>query len=96
MSFRETMEEIDRQKRSEDAELEAREARAMYRRVFGTPEGTKVLTSMLIDLGLFRETTTPEQAALKNYATDLVMSKIGIKSAGQALRTVEFWLEIGK
>lgn len=44
----------------------------MFRRVFSTEEGKVVFTAMLEDLRFFSQTTSPEEEALKNYATYLL------------------------
>ena len=53
-------------------EIQIREIQQMHRRVFGTEEGRQVLTMLLEDLYYFDVATTPEQVALKNYATSIL------------------------
>lgn len=55
-----------------------REARALMRRVFGTTEGRIALALILEDLKYFDEATTDAQKALRNYATFLLMERMGI------------------
>lgn len=43
-----------------------------YQATFSTPHGRRVLAHMLFDLGFFAQATTPEEAALRNYATTLL------------------------
>ena len=51
---------------------------AHYRTVFSSPHGRAVLTHMLYDLGVFQEITDgPEDVALKNYGTRLLMILAG-------------------
>jgi len=54
---------------------------ALYRRVFATHDGRKVLLSILSDLGLFSSITGPEQQALHNYAVYLLRHRLGYQSA---------------
>lgn len=53
----------------QDPAAQEREIQAMHRRVFGTDEGKIVLTMLLEGLYYFDVTATPEQVALKNFAT---------------------------
>lgn len=43
-----------------------------YRNIFSTPHGKEVLVHMLFDLGMFEEVSTPEDMALRNYASRLL------------------------
>ena len=63
------------EKKTEEEQI--REIQQMHRRVFGTDEGRQVLTMLLEDLYYFDVAITPEQAALKNYATS-ILRKFGV------------------
>jgi hypothetical protein len=54
------------------------EIQAMFRRVFYTKEGAIVLSAILQDLGWNTKTTSPEAGALKNFATHLLQSRLGV------------------
>lgn len=43
-----------------------------YRETFSRPAGRRVFAHMVRELGLFERSASPEEAALRNYATDLV------------------------
>lgn len=57
---------------------QVREARALMRRVFGDTEGRIALALILEDLKFFGEAATDAQKALRNYATFLLMDRMGI------------------
>ena len=48
-----------------------------YRALFTSPEGKKVLTWMLTDMGFFDQVTTPEAVTLRNYAVRL-LEQVGV------------------
>jgi hypothetical protein len=73
-----------------------RELRYVYRKVFGTPEGKKVLFSILQDCRFLSEAATNEEVALRNYATTLVRDRIGIKDAQGMMSLVDTMIERGK
>jgi hypothetical protein len=67
------------------------EIRRQFRAVFDSQEGTFVLAAILDDLGFWREATTPEAMALKNYATVLMKDRLGARdlySVTQAVLSV--------
>lgn len=53
------------------------QAQLVYRSVFSSAEGRKVLGMLLIDLGFFDEADTPEQVALRNFAKRL-LNRLGL------------------
>lgn len=57
---------------------QVREARALMRRVFGSTEGRIALALILEDLKYFDEAATDSEKALRNYATFLLMERMGI------------------
>jgi hypothetical protein len=56
-----------------------RALQSMTRAVYSTPEGALVLTALLQDLYFNRQAETPEQAALKNFATHYLVNRLGVK-----------------
>ncbi len=48
-------------------------------KVFSTPEGALVLSSILESLYWNREAETPDQVALRNYATYFVREHLGVR-----------------
>lgn len=72
------------------------EARAMVRRVFSTPEGKKVFTGLMFDLGLFREATDPDSVAKRNFATFYLRERIGLFKAQDAASAIELMIALGK
>jgi len=71
------------------------ELRRLYRQVFGTEHGKKVLFSILQDLGFLSE-TEGDRAALRNYATFLIRDRIGVNDARGFMAVVEAMLSSGK
>ena len=59
-----------------DAPEAEKEVKRLFSRVLGTDEGKIVLTMILEDLYYFDVAATPEQVALKNYAT-MLLRKLG-------------------
>lgn len=51
---------------------EYNEVRSLYRKVFGTKDGKKVLAYILTDLGFGNEIKSEEQSVLNNYAIRLL------------------------
>lgn len=60
------------------AQEQIREARALLRRVFSTTDGRIALALILEDLKYFDEAQTEAHKALRNYATFLLMDRMGI------------------
>lgn len=81
--------------RKEIAESEER-LRRMYRDVFGTETGKKVLFSILEDLGFFTEATSPDRVALRNFGTFLVRKRIGLDDATGMHELIRTMLTYGK
>lgn len=73
-----------------------REARALVRRVFSTPDGIKVLTALLLDLGFFSQATDPESVARRNFAVFYLRERLGFTQAQDAASVVELMLKLGK
>lgn len=73
-----------------------RELRAMYRSVFSSPAGKRVLYSILSDLGLLAESTNQGEVALRNYAVFLVRDRLGIKDASGLVAMIDTMLVSGK
>lgn len=59
-------------------EERVKEMRLITRRVYGTEEGALVLTALLHALYFTREATTPQEVALKNFATFYLEDALGI------------------
>lgn len=76
-------------------ERQERELRRLYRTVFGTEAGKKVLFSILQDLGFLAE-TEGDRTALRNYATFLVRERIGVNDARGFMSIVETLLSSGQ
>jgi len=77
------------------AERQERELRALYRDVFSTAPGKKVLFSILQDLGFLAE-TDGERSILRNYASFLIRERIGVNDARGFMSIVETLLSSGK
>ena len=76
-------------------ERQERELRMLYRSVFGSESGKKVLFSILQDLGFLSE-TEGDRTALRNYATFLIRERIGLNDARGFMSIVETLLSSGK
>jgi hypothetical protein len=59
------------------AELDSA-VKGLFSRVFGTPDGALALAVILDDLYWNKQTETPGQMELRNYATVLVNDRIGL------------------
>ena len=79
-----------------EPQMQSQEARALVRRVYSSPDGKKVLTALLLDLGLFEQSTDPEKVALRNFATFYLKERIGFKKAQDAVLVIELMLALGK
>jgi hypothetical protein len=89
------MTEIETKRRQEEAEQERR-LRQLYREVFGTVAGQKVLFSILEDLGFFAEATAPDRVAIRNYGTFLIRKRIGLDDAEGVSQLIRTMLTHGK
>lgn len=74
----------------------ARELRWLYRQVFGTEAGKKVLYSILSDLGYHTTAEQPERVALRNYASFLIRERIGLNDAAGMVAIIDTLLEHAK
>lgn len=72
-----------------EAELSHRSIQQLYKRVFGTPEGKKVLFSILSDLKFMSETVSDADTALRNYAIFLIRERIGFNDAQGLVSLIE-------
>lgn len=72
------------------------QARAMVRRVYSTPEGKKVLSGLLLDLGLFGQGTDAESVALRNFAVFYIKERLGFRNAEDMNQLTELILSLGK
>lgn len=80
-------------RKSEEEEIHLRQ---MYRDVFSTDTGSKVLFSILSDLGLFTEAKDIDRVALRNYATFLIRQRIGLNDASGMMAVLKAILAKGK
>ena len=79
------------------AEQAATAARERFRRFYDSDEGRKILYAILVaDLGIFREATTQEEVALKNYACYFVREHLGLMEAHDGVAMVGEILKHGK
>ncbi len=79
-----------------DKDKEKEEARAMVRRVYSTPDGKRVLTALLLDLGYFGQAESPGDVALRNFAAFYLKERVGFTKATDAVSVVELMLTLGK
>jgi hypothetical protein len=57
----------------------------MTRRVYSSPEGAQVLSALLQDLFWTTAAMTPDQVALKNFATLYLTKRLGINLGHNAI-----------
>jgi hypothetical protein len=82
MSENEYRDQVEKTKA--EKEQARREVRDLYRRVYNTPIGKKVLCHMLVELGFFNTSPASEGAvALQNYGKR-ILNHMGIWDASQA------------
>ena len=89
------MTEIEK-KRKQEEDAQERRIRQLYREVFGTVAGQKVLFSILEDLGWFNAAEAPERVALRNYGTFLIRKRIGLDDAEGMSQLIRTMLTHGK
>lgn len=87
------MSEIDKRKVEEE---QRKRLRQIYREVFNTEPGRKVLFSILEDLGFLSEAVSPDRVALRNYGTFLVRERIGLNDAAGMSNLIQTMLTHGK
>jgi hypothetical protein len=79
----------------EELQEQAR-ARDLVRRVYSTPDGLKVLTALLLDLGLFSKATDADSMARRNFAIFYIRERLGFTQAQDAEELVKLLLQLGK
>lgn len=69
--------------------------RRIFREQYQGDRGAAILAQELVELRALEDCRTPEEFALRNYATHIIRDKIGIKTAEQWKRVVRFMLDVG-
>lgn len=70
--------------------------RRLFREQYAGDRGAAILAQELVELRILEDCHTPEEYALRNYATHVIRDKIGIKTAEQWKRVVRFLLDVGE
>lgn len=73
-----------------------RYGRRIFREQYAGDRGAAILAQELVELRILEDCHTPEEFALRNYATHVIRDKIGIKTAEQWKRVVRFLLDVGE
>ncbi|MCP4537791.1 MAG: hypothetical protein GY832_11660 [Chloroflexi bacterium] len=68
------------------------EHRECYRRCFSTPDGRKVLSNMLMDMGFFDQTVG--DSAVRDYAAGIVRTLGIAETPGEVEQLVEKMFEV--